>query len=476
MFLSAKQPSKPVSIHGSAQARTSPTTSSLPTAGRYLFLFLVLMWNIPTYGNQAPVSTTNNSSPGFYYVSPSGNDLNPGTYAAPWRTIQKAANSIRPGNTVLIANGNYSEIVVSTTAGTAAAPITFRAVSDSAVVSGFNIGHPFHTITGFSLTGAGVQGFSGTITIKQGGDSLLVSGNRFNGSPANVFQVTTAPRVNLTNIVINGNSFLNGNYHAIKIAGSYNTISSNLFTSPHGWDAINLFSSYSVIRGNNFIDFSNLENNSNHPDLVQTFDNNGEIALHVVIEGNFAYRCQATQIGTIEDTHTGNNVADWTWRNNIYSGVEWAMSLSAPNMKFYNNVFYRSGINTAGPLLFRNSDGRTLGNNGQVINNLFIECGDKPNRPEIGWYNIDQGVTGFSADYNLVIGIGAGTTKSGFATGQLEPHGINGLAPLFVNASLMNFRLQPSSPASGSGLDLSALFTTDFTGSRRVGRWSRGAY
>ena len=36
-----------------------------------------------------------------YYVSSSGNDLNPGTQTQPWKTIQKAAAMVIPGDTVI---------------------------------------------------------------------------------------------------------------------------------------------------------------------------------------------------------------------------------------------------------------------------------------------------------------------------------------------------------------------------------------
>lgn len=411
-----------------------------------------------------------------YYVAPYGNDLNAGTKVSPWRTLQKAANTMHAGDTALVANGKYLEVVTSTAAGSVGAPITFQALSANAVVSGFSINHSYHIIKGFTLTGAGVVPFSGTVMAQSGANSLVVANNCFDGSPANVYQVSTAASSGLTNLTVNGNQFLNGNFHAIKIYGNYNTISSNLFTSPNGWDAINIFSSNSSIRGNNFINWSNVAGNLNHPDLIQSFDVNGEVAVRVIIEGNFAYNCLSTQIGNIQDTHTGNNVADWTWRNNIFSGVEWAMSLNARSMKFYNNVFYHCGNNISAVILFRNVPGRFAANDGQMINNLFIACGDKPNVPTSGWYSVDAGVTGFSADYNLVVGTGAGTIKNTFKVESFELHGINGLDPQFVNPSLMNFRLRPTSPAVGSGQNLSAFFTTDFTGGKRVGPWSRGAY
>ena len=40
-----------------------------------------------------------------YYVALTGSDTNPGTQAAPWRTIQKAANTLVAGDTVVVQSG-----------------------------------------------------------------------------------------------------------------------------------------------------------------------------------------------------------------------------------------------------------------------------------------------------------------------------------------------------------------------------------
>ncbi|HVL96838.1 MAG TPA: right-handed parallel beta-helix repeat-containing protein, partial [Solirubrobacteraceae bacterium] len=61
-----------------------------------------------------------------YHVAPTGSDSNPGTEAAPWRTIQKAANTLRAGETALVAGGLYIENVTITRSGTATAPFTIR--------------------------------------------------------------------------------------------------------------------------------------------------------------------------------------------------------------------------------------------------------------------------------------------------------------------------------------------------------------
>ncbi len=41
-----------------------------------------------------------------YYVSTTGNDTNNGSQGLPWKTIQKAANTVIAGDTVTVASGS----------------------------------------------------------------------------------------------------------------------------------------------------------------------------------------------------------------------------------------------------------------------------------------------------------------------------------------------------------------------------------
>lgn len=66
-----------------------------------------------------------------YYVSPSGDDRNPGTSAEPFATIQKAADTVNPGDTVVVRDGTYTRssgayVINVTRGGTSGAWVTFR--------------------------------------------------------------------------------------------------------------------------------------------------------------------------------------------------------------------------------------------------------------------------------------------------------------------------------------------------------------
>ncbi len=95
------------------------------TARRCVFLSLIFLF--VAEGRFAAGAT--------YCVAPSGSDANPGTEAQPWKTLQKAARSVQPGDTVRIKAGEYSVRPSWTVdrAGTAERPITYRAYGDGEV-------------------------------------------------------------------------------------------------------------------------------------------------------------------------------------------------------------------------------------------------------------------------------------------------------------------------------------------------------
>jgi hypothetical protein len=68
------------------------------------------------------------------YVSLQGQDAAAGTLAAPWRTLQHAVDSLKPGDTVFIEPGTYRERIQISSGGTAQAPITLSALPGARVV------------------------------------------------------------------------------------------------------------------------------------------------------------------------------------------------------------------------------------------------------------------------------------------------------------------------------------------------------
>jgi len=75
-----------------------------------------------------------------YFVAPNGSDANPGTQAAPFKTIQKAASMMVAGDTCRIRAGTYRETVIPVNSGKPGAPITFQAFQhEKVVISGADV-------------------------------------------------------------------------------------------------------------------------------------------------------------------------------------------------------------------------------------------------------------------------------------------------------------------------------------------------
>jgi hypothetical protein len=62
-----------------------------------------------------------------FYVATTGNDANPGTAAAPFRTLNKGASRLRGGDTLIVKAGTYTEAMLNNIpSGTGGAPTTIR--------------------------------------------------------------------------------------------------------------------------------------------------------------------------------------------------------------------------------------------------------------------------------------------------------------------------------------------------------------
>ena len=139
----------------------------------------------------------------IYYVSPSGNDTNPGTRRLPFRTIQQAVDAVAPGDGVIVEDGTYS----GTGAGTPCASRTSRPIvcvshggserawviirarnkwgakldgHDNASTEGFRFMRDANYIAldGFEIYGVGNADQSGTgIELDSGGHDVAITSN-----------------------------------------------------------------------------------------------------------------------------------------------------------------------------------------------------------------------------------------------------------------------------------------------------------
>lgn len=415
-----------------------------------------------------------------YYVRTDGSNSNTGTTdsaGGAWLTVQKAASTVAAGDTVIVKAGTYGERVwVNGANGTSGSPITFQA-SGAVTLGSFYVFREWYVFDGFSYNGTGAGTYDGLVELAAGAKNIQILNSIFDTTAA-CYHVSSF-QLAASNILVSGNSFLDTTYHSVSIQGTHYTVVSNRWESPNGGDALRLLCSNSQVRHNTWTNWSNLIGSVNHSDAIQSFSDNGEIATNNVIAFNVMINCVSNQIGNIGDSGNVGRVSDWTWYNNLFVSVDWAMSIAAPKFRFYNNTFVLSGNNTGAPILFLYFAEETWGKAHycEAIGNIFYHCGADPANAAQGWYYSTDlaSLTGFVADYNLVVGTGAGTTKnSNWTALGREAHGINGSDPLFVGSG--SYSLQAGSPAIGAGSDLSAVFTTDLAGNTRSAPWDIGAY
>ncbi|MCC7375395.1 MAG: hypothetical protein IT581_12140 [Verrucomicrobiales bacterium] len=408
-----------------------------------------------------------------YYVATNGNDANSGSIGSPWLSPQYAANQAVSGDTVIVTAGIYTNHVDTVNSG-----VTFQG-SGYPLISGFEVRHTNIVLRSFIFTAT--NSIIPSVYLRWAAESCQVLDSVFEHTPDNVGQIGlelgdwgNRPR----NAQIISNRFINTKYYAMTLQGRGHMVASNYFTGTNGGDAIYLHSRDTTLYRNHWTNWSRPAGSSFHTDLIQGFAvGGGVIATNNVIDSNFGVNCVGCQIGNLSDDGEQLRIAFWTWRNNVWINVDAAMNMSAPYMSFYNNTLYRCAQNTAGPFVFRSLTTGGKGHNARLFNNIFFECGSNPANVGQGWYYFDVGLTNEVADYNLVIGTGAGTTKVGFATLGREANGINGQDPLFINPSAYNVAVATNSPAVGAALDLSAFgFDNDFLGVTRTDPWTIGAY
>jgi hypothetical protein len=420
-----------------------------------------------------PVSTSG------YYVSTTGNDANPGTINQPWKTIQKAANTMIAGDTVNVLAGSYSERISVTRSGTSGSPITFRP-QGTVVIKGFVVRADYITINGFEVANTDKQ--NAGIFIK--GAYNIIENNYVHHAAARGIEFYAYPIDNtilLThdNIVRNNRLYYNGSV-GIFVNGRNNIIENNEIWGNqqclpiNGYcsdaDGIYFFGQGHVFRGNYIHDISfgppginpaiGDYNDNPHIDCFQTWASNpdySEQASNILFEGNY---CDNLQYQNDYEKGEGwmfeGGAHDITIRNNIiraYRGINtyggdgtWADHLYIYNNTFINNLAFPAQPNVAE---LKNPVGSI------IKNNIFY---DQKN----GIVDLYGDTTGLIIDYNLVY-----NTDGSLPKNLPYPilHELRKVNPQFVNPSAKDYHLQSGSPAINSGTNVDLV--NDYDGNPR---------
>jgi uncharacterized protein YjdB len=347
------------------------------------------------------------------YVAVNGNDGNPGTSAAPWRTIQHAADVANPGDTVIVNDGVYtggSNVVTISRSGTAAAWLVFRAAHRwAAVIDGQN----YSSAMGFSING----------------NYIRVEG----------FEVRHTSRVGIE--PYGGREDIAGNHDILVAQNHVHDIGHICTGSSGGIVGIAAYSDNLIIERNVIHDIGRLgpgEQGCVPPNAYwQNHDHgiyNG-VGNNVVIRNNVFYNF----------THG--------WAIQRYNG---AGSVTT-GLTIVNNTFGFPNPWRDGQIIIG-----TTTNNVVIANNLFFQ----PTTAGV-WFDGSNGGT-------LVGNVSTNAVQTG-GTGLTMSGNMLNTDPLFVNATGFNFHLAAGSPARGLGV-ATLCPLVDFDGLARTGACSAGAF
>jgi hypothetical protein len=438
----------------------------------------------------------------IYYVAKTGLDANPGSDSEPWLTLKKAAATIVAGDTVLVRSGVYLEKVTGSHIGTSTSPInylaenytsTFRELNSNVTVGGFIFRGSYINISGFHINGYNSTTFDSALSFEQNSTGCIVGDVQIEivTGGSNTSGELVQP-IAMLNFGINrakshkfvGVKIFNPWYGGLNLAGSGHLVDRCYFSGfsrgDAECDAIRPLGVDIVIQNCEFRAWKGRPGSPAHTDIMQVFSSAGNTGRNITFRNNLVIDCSGVQPIFLSDASKDNSVSGIKIYNNIFVGPLYASQSYVWDTYVFNNIFYKCGDNTSHPFLYRGDNTRNSGHFGKVYNNIFMYGSSDPTNPTRGWYSAETGgaeaVSGFMADYNLVIGLGAGTTKTTFVTGDREIHGINGFDPLFVNTGEENYHLAAGSPCIGSGLDLSVYFTTDKDGATRTIPWDIGTY
>lgn len=315
-----------------------------------------------------------------FHVDPGGDDMNPGTETQPWRTIHKAAASVRAGDLVLVNPGIYEGPACTvSSSGTMDAPITFRATGPVTNMFLWDLDKQYVVVDGFVHVG---HGFA---RIRTTASNIILTNCEFKHAARAVSVFLDSPRTGepperaasfckVVNCIFDTLT----NLAVINLQGVGHLVESNVIRNLYSCDAFRLFGSNVVIRGNIISNVVVHPGVSNHPDIIQTFGDNGFWMVDYVFERNMVYNSpvQLFQAGMTKVA----DPAKWgiVFRNNLFVGGSMQCSIVIPNVHFYNNTFYRCS-NGGDLLTFTFYDASAPGwrgeaYGGRVVNNAFVEC------------------------------------------------------------------------------------------------------
>jgi hypothetical protein len=314
-----------------------------------------------------------------YYIAPGGSDSNSGLSGSPWASIGMGFTNALAGDTVLVAPGNYNDAnnaMWTQHGGASNSPIVIRGTNAS--VSGSiatDLKNSWWVIDGLTFHyGMWIRTTASDCTITNCTFTNFVGGGvTFDQPPTGGNPADSAQRITVINCRFDGLSAGN----CFTVFGAGHLFQGNVLANCVAQDAWDAWGSNVVIRANTVTNF--IQGDGPHPDILQTFGNNGIWMVNYLFEDNYVVNCPGIQLVQLEQTKvTTNSLWGIVIRNNVFKDSTMQSSIDLPNVRFYNNTFLR--CDNGGELLDYNfsdplgNDPRGTPYGGQVFNNAFINC------------------------------------------------------------------------------------------------------
>ncbi|MDO8336349.1 MAG: DUF1565 domain-containing protein, partial [Candidatus Saccharibacteria bacterium] len=157
-----------------------------------------------------------------YYVSSSGTDIASGVQDEPWKTIQKAANTLVAGDVVNVSAGTYEEVVAETSSGSSGSLIKFQA-NGEVLIRGFNLNGNYIELNGFTVTPSGTCQVNWNGAIQSSGSNNVIVNNTVKDSIITGLKLTPTANSNL----VSHNTIVRANVDGMTINGTNHTIENN---------------------------------------------------------------------------------------------------------------------------------------------------------------------------------------------------------------------------------------------------------
>jgi parallel beta-helix repeat protein len=432
-------------------------------------VLLALLWGgynaLATTPGEEGASACNGT---VYYVAPTGSDSNQGTEDQPWRTIQKAADTLVSGDTVYIKAGTYQERVEPQNSGSADnCYIVYAAYPGSTVtIDGASIIVPewgglfditnkaYIRVSGLRIMNAGPNPHNPGILVDSSSHIIIESNYVYNTNDSGI-GVWTSDNVIIDHNEVEGacasgwnESISVGGTDVFEVKNNHVHHSAGLLREKEGICAKDGSSNGKVFR--NLVHHTTavgfyVDASDKHTYNIEVFEN----VAHDIAENGFALASEVG--GLLENVKVYNNIA----YNNGWVGLHVTACCTTThpisNVQIVNNTFYNNGRDPwGGGILLENPQAQNV----VIRNNICSQ--NLTFQIAVG---LDVPAGNFTVDHNLI---------DGYRGGEGEIYGDDYVEgnPMFENPAGGDFHLRQDSPAIDKGSPADAP-ATDFDGDSR---------